>query len=66
MLGKVDLQLFRASLRAISADLQALNPGDPIPKRVFDELSCMQLVIERSLNNDPNLKWLSQAKLPRK
>ena len=58
MLSKVDLQLFRASLRVISAELHSLPNGAPVPERVFQELSCMDLVIERDQTGDHDLKWL--------
>ena len=60
MLSKVDLQLFRASLRAISAELHSLPKGAPVPDRVFQELSCMDMVIERDQTDDHDLKWLGE------
>lgn len=48
-MNKVDLQLFRASLRAISNELSKLN--EEVPKKVYDELSAMDNVIERNLKN---------------
>ena len=65
MLSKVDLQLFRASLRAISSELHSLPKGAPVPDSVFQELSCMDLVIERSQTGDHDLKWLGGFSLPR-
>jgi hypothetical protein len=60
MLGKVDLQLFRASIRVISAELNSIpNSTNIIPKRVFEELSCMEMVIERDhLESSRDFKWL--------
>lgn len=48
---KVDLQLFQASLRVITFELKQLH-DDTIPKKVFDELSAMEVVIERDLPNE--------------
>lgn len=46
---KIDLQLFRASLHAIENELSKMN--EDVPKKVYDELSAMDKVIERNLNN---------------
>ena len=48
-MNKVDLQLFRASLRAISNELSKMN--EDVPKKVYDELSAMDKIIERNLKN---------------
>ena len=61
MLSKVDLQLFRASLRVISAELHSLPNGAPVPERVFQELSCMDLVIERDQTGGHDLKLLGRS-----
>ena len=50
-MSKIDLQLFQASLHAISVELEQLH-YDKIPKKVFDELSAMELVIERDMQNE--------------
>lgn len=65
MLSKVDLQLFKASLQVISSELHSLPKGAPVPERVFQELSCMELVIERDQSGDHDLKWPSGILLPR-
>lgn len=65
MLNKVDLQLFRSSLRVISAELKALPPGYSIPKRVFEELSCMEFVIKRSEGGDVGKLWGGGVPSPR-
>ena len=48
-MNKVDLQLFKASLRAISNELSKLN--EEVPQKVYAELSAMDCVIERNLRN---------------
>lgn len=47
---KIDIQLFRASLRAVEVELKPLH--ESIPQRVFDELQAMELVIDRDLKDE--------------
>lgn len=47
---KVDLQLFQASLRVVEIELKKLH--ESIPQCVLDELSAMEIVIERNLANE--------------
>jgi len=49
----------------ISSELHSLPAGAPIPERVFQELSCMDFVIERDQSGDQNLKWFGGMPLPR-
>ena len=50
-MSKIDLQLFQASLRAIVVELKQLHDSN-IPQKVYDELSAMNLVIERDMQNN--------------
>ena len=45
---KVDLQLFKTRIRVIVNELDKLNTE--VPKKVYDEISAMETVIERNLN----------------
>jgi len=65
MLSKVDLQLFMSSLRVVSSELEHLPPEAHVPKRVFEELSCMAFVIERSQSNDAGKLWPGGVPSPR-
>ena len=50
MMSKIDIQLFQASLHAINAELKKIDVNN-IPQKVFDELSAMEQVIKRNLQN---------------
>jgi hypothetical protein len=47
---KVDIQLFQTSLRVVTSELEPFH--NELPKKVYDELSAMETVIERELKNE--------------
>lgn len=47
---KIDIQLFRTSLRVVENELKPLH--ESIPQKVFDELQAMELVIDRDLKDE--------------
>ncbi len=47
-MSKVDLQLFKASIRVIREELE--KSSNDVPKKVNDELSAMEHLIEQNLN----------------